>query len=627
MKWFASHWLATIILKIPGTIRKDSVGEHPRIDHRKAVKKYHRPAAGNETPLPEDVRPPKVLAGTMEYLLADILDRSSAPFSEKHMFVRDRTRSIRQDIIVQQRAIHRDPESLLVVVRLHEQIARFHILSAHRLCGSDFADFNPFQNTEQLRKVLQSLQEYYTDIRGGMLAGGPDHPCLHQALEKEPEFRGYQLLAHGQDQDVFRQALSFPKQVFSSAQVQFSLRALSALHQVDYVKFFNLVRRSDYLQACLLHTLFPVFRKSSLAVISKAFGTKEPLSVSLIARWLLVEEHVELVTLLESLDYSVQHDGSGDALVHFYTISTVNVDVGASPALKSLPLRFIEEKSAGWPMSQIIKSSPPGANPDPGPDLPLSHPRIAPAAIVVASKPLAPVKKPLVQDSALIKQEISRAIVENLIHWLIRVELSLLCQQSIATERERRAIIKSTTLSTLARLLLDGILGELAVETERIALAEAERDWTLQQYRRRAVEQLAKAVAEELLGQVVAEEGLRISKAIKPLTLAKKASTPPAARYLAARSFEQTLEAFMRPSHGHLPLDEENANREKEGVTEGQIKCHIMRVLFNAGRVLDEELLVQSRFCTRLSNLTKRASMERLETERLEEMLQRAINS
>ena len=33
----------------------------PRVDHAKAVKKYHRPAAGNEAPLPEDVRSPSAL--------------------------------------------------------------------------------------------------------------------------------------------------------------------------------------------------------------------------------------------------------------------------------------------------------------------------------------------------------------------------------------------------------------------------------------------------------------------------------------------------------------------------------------------------------------------------------------
>ena len=46
---------------IPGTEVPSSPGDFPRIDHALAVKKYHRPAAGNEAPFPEDVRPPVVL--------------------------------------------------------------------------------------------------------------------------------------------------------------------------------------------------------------------------------------------------------------------------------------------------------------------------------------------------------------------------------------------------------------------------------------------------------------------------------------------------------------------------------------------------------------------------------------
>jgi hypothetical protein len=39
-----------------------------RMDAARAVKKFHRPAAGNEAPFPEDVRPPLVLLRTLDYL-------------------------------------------------------------------------------------------------------------------------------------------------------------------------------------------------------------------------------------------------------------------------------------------------------------------------------------------------------------------------------------------------------------------------------------------------------------------------------------------------------------------------------------------------------------------------------
>jgi hypothetical protein len=52
------------VIQIPGTEKL----KMPRIDHTKAVKKYHRPAAGNEIPLPEDVRPSSVLMVTINIL-------------------------------------------------------------------------------------------------------------------------------------------------------------------------------------------------------------------------------------------------------------------------------------------------------------------------------------------------------------------------------------------------------------------------------------------------------------------------------------------------------------------------------------------------------------------------------
>ena len=43
-----------------------------RMDPGKAVKKFHRPAAGNEAPFPEDVRPPMILLKTLDYLFQSI---------------------------------------------------------------------------------------------------------------------------------------------------------------------------------------------------------------------------------------------------------------------------------------------------------------------------------------------------------------------------------------------------------------------------------------------------------------------------------------------------------------------------------------------------------------------------
>jgi len=114
-----------------------------RIDKDLAVKAFHRPAAGNEQALPSDVRPPPILSKTLDYLVQNIVSASNPLDKDTHGFVRDRTRSIRQDFTLQN---ERGSEA----IACHERIVRFHILSLHQMCETD--GFDTHQEMEQLRK-------------------------------------------------------------------------------------------------------------------------------------------------------------------------------------------------------------------------------------------------------------------------------------------------------------------------------------------------------------------------------------------------------------------------------------------------------------------------------------------
>ena len=117
--------------------------ETGRIDSRLAVKAFHRPAAGNEQALPSDVRPPEVLTRTLNYLVNSIVSPCDPLDKDTHGFVRDRTRSIRQDFTLQN-------ERGVEAIQCHERIVRFHILSLHHMCEVD--GFDAHQEMEQLRK-------------------------------------------------------------------------------------------------------------------------------------------------------------------------------------------------------------------------------------------------------------------------------------------------------------------------------------------------------------------------------------------------------------------------------------------------------------------------------------------
>lgn len=144
------------------------------VDHSKAVKAYHRSAAGNEQPLPCDVRPPHILKKTLDYLIDEIIMNHGIDSS--HGFVRDRTRSIRQDFTLQN---NRDE----IAIEVHERIGRYHILCCHQLCQKE--GFSMQQEKEQLFKVLQSLQEFYDDMRD-----------RGKICPNEAEFRAYYIISH-----------------------------------------------------------------------------------------------------------------------------------------------------------------------------------------------------------------------------------------------------------------------------------------------------------------------------------------------------------------------------------------------------------------------------------------------
>lgn len=501
---------------MPGTAPTQS-GEHARIDHSRAVKKYHRPAAGLEAPLPEDVRPAPVLRRTMDYLLDSILDKSTSAFSDKHKFVRDRTRSIRQDIIVQQRAIHRDPQSLLIIVRLHEEIARFHILSGHRLCECGFSEFDPFQNTEQLRKVLQSLQEYYSDIRKE-LAKGIKNPAYIQALQNESEFRAYQILTHAEDADVFRQALSFDKGIFGSSHVQFALRCVSAFHQVDYVKYFGMTARADYLQASLLHTHFVKLRKSALKIISRAFGSKETLPAETVARWLLIEDKQELVALVEAVGGKVI-EGNGDMSISLSSSSsnadTNQFDVTMSPGpllmepasttpIKARMSKLIEAKVMGVPISSIVRSPPEAIFNEQTSKSDTTA--LLPSLYIPTKQTRAPIQPPPTptpppqqRDTMEIKNSMCELMASNLIEWMLVMELPQICEISLTSEAHRRQQLKARIVDRVCEMCISAITQEFCTEIIIKTIQEG-------CYRTKVIQQISERIAREILDEVLRRE-------------------------------------------------------------------------------------------------------------------------
>ncbi|KAJ7637048.1 SAC3 domain-containing protein [Roridomyces roridus] len=151
---------------IPGT---------KRVNHARAVKMYER-AAGDKT-IPSDLRPPLVLKKTLDYLFHDLLPRGG--FSPTFNFIRDRSRSVRNDFTMQH-------NTDALAMECHERCARFHILALY--LERDREGFSVAMEEQQLMNTLQSLKEYYND-----------HRATYQS-PAELEMRIYHRLIHVRDQ-------------------------------------------------------------------------------------------------------------------------------------------------------------------------------------------------------------------------------------------------------------------------------------------------------------------------------------------------------------------------------------------------------------------------------------------
>ncbi|XVF82583.1 hypothetical protein PTKIN_Ptkin16aG0061300 [Pterospermum kingtungense] len=188
-----------------------------------------------------DVRPLSVLEDTLNYLL-NLLDSSEHPFEVVHDFIFDRTRSIRQDLsmqnIVNDRAIH-----------MYEKMVKFHVVSHHRLrnCGGSSISSLQFLNMEQLTKTLASLYILYE----------PNHSS-NSIHENEAEFRSLYVLLRLDSKSQQTESLSFwlcrvPSLVMKSKEMHFARQVLRFYRMENYRSFLCTVSaEASNLQYCIL---------------------------------------------------------------------------------------------------------------------------------------------------------------------------------------------------------------------------------------------------------------------------------------------------------------------------------------------------------------------------------------
>lgn len=316
-------------------------GKGSDADPAKAVKKYRRSAAISEEPKPEDIRPPQILMKTMEHLRI-ICDTKEESFAEIHNFVRDRTRSLRQDFTYQ--GVRDD-----TCIKIHEESVRFHILSEHRLAGSDPAVFSSKQNREQLDKCLISLREMYDLRRELNLPTSPN----------EPEMQAYYMLLQMSGQQTCVQLLKgYSSDVRNSLPIQFALHVVKSCSNSywDYVGFFKCLRAAPYLVACMMYMRSHYMRCQALKIINSSHNSKDIILVSKLTEIMCFDGDEEAIRFCSKAGFGIrdldksEKDAPVKAMLMASRLDTDKWD----ELLPQKPSAFVEKKSGTCRPSEII---------------------------------------------------------------------------------------------------------------------------------------------------------------------------------------------------------------------------------------------------------------------------------
>ena len=283
-------------------------------DTTRMVKKLARSAAGQEAPLPMDVRSIPSLRRSLDYLVNDVL-KNDGNLPVVHGFLWDRTRAIRRDFSFFSSL---SAEELQTQVYVLENIARFHVTSLHLLSqeGKAPEDFVEQQELEQLGKALLSLRDVYDD-------------CNQQGIncENEPEFRAYYLLFHGRDPSILEmlQRQWKPHLWRDSDHVRTAVSLVEALQNTqDFhgplkggpslaasgpsLAYFRIVKdpKVSYTMACFAECHFPHLRRSILQTVKRSLARpKDPakdVSAMTLNRFLQFDTVDQAITFAELHD-------------------------------------------------------------------------------------------------------------------------------------------------------------------------------------------------------------------------------------------------------------------------------------------------------------------------------------
>ncbi|KAJ8068239.1 hypothetical protein OCU04_003807 [Sclerotinia nivalis] len=330
------------------------------------IKKLARSAAGEDAPLPQDVRSPAALRRTLDYLIDTVLGEDDN-LAAQHEFLWDRTRAIRRDFVFQSSM---SPPELADQVYCLEKITRFHVTALHQMSKPDVApeNFVEQQEVEQLSKSLLSLIHAYEDCNLQNI------PC-----ENEAEFRAYYVLLNSSNPGILETVQNWGWKFWGeSEQIKIAVSLVECLQNIwsprgplqpfsvlnvaenAFSRFFTILkgRNVSYTMACFAEMHFNEVRKNALKTILSAYQRQrdqpKDWNIGKLNQYLHFDDPWDIVDFGEA--YGLRFDEvDGD---YCLSLAVNNQVVDPFPPIKQPHSgEIVERKRTGHNLTEVIDTT------------------------------------------------------------------------------------------------------------------------------------------------------------------------------------------------------------------------------------------------------------------------------
>lgn len=276
--------------------KKNTDAKNPEANLTLTTKKYQRSSA-DKAYMGKDVRTLDACWRTMEYLMTEILDFDKnpkpqfavqkVPYIEVYSYLRDRTRSCRVDLHLQQ------PRSTAQrsFIESHECCLRFEMLSIFLLQGGESAGsstekYDVKLGLKAISQTIEPLLNAYSVVQDRMLTksilaealGGmslgvePDGEQEYSSLF-EPSVHRYiiLLLMAFSPEELLTHLAKLSRDTLSHPLVNFATQAFASFRTDDYGRFLRLYREADFLSAVAMSGVVDLARLRALWLLVRTY--------------------------------------------------------------------------------------------------------------------------------------------------------------------------------------------------------------------------------------------------------------------------------------------------------------------------------------------------------------------